>query len=83
MRRASVGDDHGGGGHGNQGTADEQARRAMGEGVRVREGETEESFYGEAFGVGRRRRKAGPPRDGIRTERWVAGSVDGRFGVGG
>ncbi|CAN0338952.1 unnamed protein product [Ectocarpus sp. 6 AP-2014] len=44
-------------------------RRAMGEGVRVKEGETEEAFYGEGFGLGRRRRWAGPRRDGTRTER--------------
>lgn len=50
--------------------------RAMGEGVRVREGETVEDFYGEAFGGGggrRRQRPAwgAPPRDGIKAERWV------------
>lgn len=58
------------------GRDDEWERMAMEEGVRVREGETVEDFYGEAaFGGGRRRRPAwgAPPRDGIRTERWVAG----------
>ncbi|CBJ33248.1 hypothetical protein Esi_0448_0010 [Ectocarpus siliculosus] len=69
LRRASVGYDHGNAGGGNQETEDEQARRAIGDGVRVREGGTEEAFYGEAFGVGRRRRRGGAPRDGIRTER--------------
>lgn len=82
LRRSSVGHDHGKAGGGNQETEDEQARRAMGDGVRVREGETEEAFYGEAFGVGRRRRRWGAPRDGIRTERWVVGWV-GWLAVGG
>eukprot|EP00903_Cladosiphon_okamuranus_P005898 g5832.t1 len=52
---------------------DNWGRMAMEEGVRVREGETVEDFYGgAAFGGGRgRRRKAwgAPPRDGIRAER--------------
>ena len=55
----------------------EWERMAMEEGVRVREGETVEDFYGEAaFGRGRggRRRRpewGAPQRHGIRTDRWV------------
>lgn len=59
-----------------RGDRDDWERMAMEEGVRVREGETVEDFYGEktfSGGRGRRRRKAwgAPPRDGIRAERWV------------
>lgn len=54
---------------------DEWERLVMEEGVRVREGETAEDFYGGAYGGGgaggRGRRRGAPPRDGIRTERWV------------
>lgn len=83
LKRVSVN----GGGVSGQGTGDQghedvlhgdgrERMRAMGEGVRVREGETEDDFYGEAFGKGG---WGVPPRDGIRTERWVAGWVEPFF----
>lgn len=51
----------------------EREKRMMSEGIRVREGETEEDFYGDTFGGmfdgSRRGSGRGPPRDGIRMER--------------
>lgn len=78
LKRVSVNE----GGVGGQGAGDQGQEdvlhgdgrgriRAMREGVRVREGETEDDFYGEAFGKGG---WGTPPRDGIRTERWVGAS---------